>query len=109
MLVGFGQVICLPVGPRCDLCNVAKIPGLCPSKQRVTPRKISKAKKEELEGEAKIKIEIEPALVDDTIVQGELLELPAETSTGNTEVEEIREVKIEGEDDILLEVAHEAT
>lgn len=30
LLVGFGQVICLPVGPRCDSCMLAT-EGLCPS------------------------------------------------------------------------------
>ncbi|CAE7141274.1 unnamed protein product [Rhizoctonia solani] len=29
LLVGFGQVICLPVGPRCDACALSQ--GLCPS------------------------------------------------------------------------------
>ncbi|CAE6486626.1 unnamed protein product, partial [Rhizoctonia solani] len=29
LLVGFGQVICLPVGPRCDSCSLSQ--GLCPS------------------------------------------------------------------------------
>ncbi|SCZ97225.1 BZ3500_MvSof-1268-A1-R1_Chr4-2g07071 [Microbotryum saponariae] len=37
MLVGFGQEICKPVGPRCDLCDVAKVPRLCPSKRSVVP------------------------------------------------------------------------
>lgn len=31
LMVGFGQVICLPVGPRCDECSVGRVPGLCPS------------------------------------------------------------------------------
>ncbi|KAG8778951.1 DNA N-glycosylase and apurinic/apyrimidinic (AP) lyase [Ceratobasidium sp. 428] len=30
LLVGFGQVICLPIGPRCDSCTLAT-EGLCPS------------------------------------------------------------------------------
>ncbi|CAE6345384.1 unnamed protein product [Rhizoctonia solani] len=29
LLVGFGQIICLPVGPRCDSCLLSQ--GLCPS------------------------------------------------------------------------------
>ncbi|SGY76700.1 BQ5605_C005g03508 [Microbotryum silenes-dioicae] len=29
--------ICKPVGPRCDLCDVAKVPRLCPSKRSVVP------------------------------------------------------------------------
>ncbi|KNF02013.1 hypothetical protein PSTG_04834 [Puccinia striiformis f. sp. tritici PST-78] len=31
LLVGFGQVICLPIGPKCEDCYVGKIGGLCPS------------------------------------------------------------------------------
>ncbi|KAG6867662.1 hypothetical protein C0993_012604 [Termitomyces sp. T159_Od127] len=33
MLVGFGQVVCVPVGPRCDLCELST-KGLCPSAQK---------------------------------------------------------------------------
>jgi len=36
MLVGFGQVICLPVGPRCDLCDLSTS-SLCPSAKK-SPR-----------------------------------------------------------------------
>ncbi|CAH7674997.1 DNA glycosylase [Phakopsora pachyrhizi] len=40
MLVGFGQMICLPVGPRCDECAVGSVEGLCPSKKtRVTKKR----------------------------------------------------------------------
>jgi endonuclease-3 len=31
MLVGFGQVICLPIGPRCDLCLLGQ-KRICPSR-----------------------------------------------------------------------------
>ncbi|POW20130.1 hypothetical protein PSHT_03800 [Puccinia striiformis] len=31
LLVGFGQVICLPIGPKCEDCYVGRIGGLCPS------------------------------------------------------------------------------
>ncbi|KIM49604.1 hypothetical protein M413DRAFT_407778 [Hebeloma cylindrosporum] len=34
MLVGFGQVICLPVSPRCDHCDLST-KGLCPSAKKV--------------------------------------------------------------------------
>lgn len=53
MLVGFGQMICKPVGPRCDLCDVAKVPRLCPSKKAVSPRK--GAKKEDV-GSPKVEV-----------------------------------------------------
>jgi adenine-specific DNA glycosylase len=56
MLVGFGQKICLPVGPRCDLCSLASAsPSLCPSAKKVSPRK-EKLKKEQ---SPKIEIELE--------------------------------------------------
>ncbi|KAF9788117.1 DNA glycosylase [Thelephora terrestris] len=39
-LVGFGQTVCLPVGPRCDLCELnAKGPERCPSAQKVVNSK----------------------------------------------------------------------
>jgi hypothetical protein len=44
MLVGFGQEICKPVAPRCDLCDVSTVPSLCPSARKV----ILKKAKEEL-------------------------------------------------------------
>jgi endonuclease-3 len=31
VLVGFGQVVCLPVGPRCDVCLLAK-EKICPAR-----------------------------------------------------------------------------
>jgi endonuclease-3 len=31
VLVGFGQVVCLPVGPRCDVCTLGKEKA-CPSR-----------------------------------------------------------------------------
>ncbi|TFY71651.1 hypothetical protein EVG20_g1361 [Dentipellis fragilis] len=45
LLVGFGQVICLPVGPKCDECTLSKSGlGLCPSAQSVMKSK-SRTKK----------------------------------------------------------------
>lgn len=38
MLVGFGQVICLPVGPRCDVCLLGK--------QKICPSRVSNVKAE---------------------------------------------------------------
>ena len=37
LLVGFGQIICLPVGPRCDVCLLGQ-KSLCPSRVKVDPR-----------------------------------------------------------------------
>lgn len=47
LLVGFGQVICVPVGPRCDLCDVGRA-GLCPSFRKVDPKSIEKRVKVEM-------------------------------------------------------------
>lgn len=46
-LVGFGQVICQPVGPRCDLCALGAAK-LCPSYRRVDPKSIASRVKVEL-------------------------------------------------------------
>ncbi|KAF9460882.1 DNA glycosylase [Collybia nuda] len=64
MLVGFGQVMCLPVGPRCDLCDLSAN-GLCPSAQKVTKTKSRKAVtltavKYENDSPPKIEIALEP-------------------------------------------------
>ncbi|KAL6308647.1 DNA glycosylase [Sparassis latifolia] len=40
LLVGFGQMICLPIGPRCDSCELSN--GLCPSARVVTKSKSKK-------------------------------------------------------------------
>ncbi|GAA94731.1 hypothetical protein E5Q_01385 [Mixia osmundae IAM 14324] len=42
-LVGFGQAVCLPVGPRCDLCDLGKA-SLCPSRVKVDTLKRSPSK-----------------------------------------------------------------
>lgn len=46
-LVGFGQVICQPVGPRCDLCALGAAK-LCPSYRKVDPKSIASRVKVEL-------------------------------------------------------------
>ncbi|PKI82924.1 Ntg2p [Malassezia vespertilionis] len=40
-MVGFGQVICVPIGPRCDVCTIGQR-RLCPSRQRVEQNSIAK-------------------------------------------------------------------
>ncbi|EJU05843.1 DNA glycosylase [Dacryopinax primogenitus] len=57
MLVGFGQALCFPVAPRCDLCALAE-KKLCPSRSKVgnvEGRKEVVWKKEE--GEVKLEVE----------------------------------------------------
>ncbi|KAH9992852.1 DNA glycosylase [Russula vinacea] len=62
VLVGFGQVICLPLGPRCDLCTLGT-QKICPSAQTVAKSRSKKAitaVKDEKSG-PKIEIAIEEA------------------------------------------------
>lgn len=68
ILVGFGQTICRPVGPKCNECHVAQVPGLCPSRRRdLGPYPTAKGVKEEAEegGEGKPKVEIEVEAVEE--------------------------------------------
>ena len=75
MLVGFGQSICKPVSPRCDLCDVSAR-SLCPSarivspkKERTTPskkRRLSSPEEEDAEkvgGRPKVEVEIDDAVI----------------------------------------------
>ncbi|SPO27901.1 related to NTG1 - DNA repair protein [Ustilago trichophora] len=78
LLVGFGQVICVPVGPRCDLCTLGGGKGLCPSERKVDEKSALKRVKVDLldsdddmvagqgenwvkteKAEAKVKVEME--------------------------------------------------
>ncbi|KAI9570752.1 DNA glycosylase [Boletus coccyginus] len=75
VLVGFGQTICLPIGPKCGDCTLSTA-GLCPSAQSTrsrtktpktaaaaaTPRKRSKSSEGDVKGDAgpKVEIEMEP-------------------------------------------------
>lgn len=57
MLVGFGQMICLPVGRKCGECTLAK-EGLCPS--AVVPKVVKRRVKREViktEGDGEVKVE----------------------------------------------------
>ncbi|KAG1865374.1 DNA glycosylase [Suillus subluteus] len=60
MLVGFGQTICVPVGPKCDSCTLST-KGLCPSANTKPPRSPKKRKRQSsanLEHESGPKIDI---------------------------------------------------
>ncbi|GAA5977009.1 hypothetical protein JCM11641_002226 [Rhodosporidiobolus odoratus] len=85
MLVGFGQEICRPVGPRCDLCDVA-VAKLCPSRRVVPPTSPRKARvKSEAGSPAKKRTKIE-------------VEEGGEAEGGKPEVEvklEIEDIKVE--------------
>lgn len=84
MLVGFGQVICLPIGPRCDLCLLGQ-KKICPS--RVSGVKAEGRKEvvytftaEDDDGENMIKLE---KLEDVDEIKGELSTDPATADTGS--------------------------
>jgi endonuclease-3 len=49
-------MLCLPVGPRCDMCELSQ-KGLCPSAQKVV--KSTKRKAVVLDSPAKVKVELE--------------------------------------------------
>jgi endonuclease-3 len=62
-LVGFGQVICLPVNPRCDQCTLSD-KGLCPSARKVTEeekwkRAPGRGSKMSRAGKAKVEVVLE--------------------------------------------------
>ena len=52
------QVICLPVGPRCDLCTLSR-EKICPSAQTVVKSRTKKASTVKAESGPKIEIAIE--------------------------------------------------
>lgn len=58
MLVGFGQVICVPVTPRCDLCTLGAA-RICPSYKKVDPKS----------AESRIKVELLPEDPEDVDVE----------------------------------------
>ncbi|KAI9453886.1 DNA glycosylase [Russula earlei] len=58
LLVGFGQVICLPVRPRCDVCALSE-QKICPSAQTVVKSRAKKSATLHPEGGPKIEIAIE--------------------------------------------------
>ena len=57
------QMICLPVGPRCDSCDLSSA-GLCPSAKK---GKNSKKQKAILQGSPGPKVEIAPDATEDSV------------------------------------------
>mgnify|MGYP002718647139 FL=1 len=91
MLVGFGQEICKPVGPRCDLCDVATAK-LCPSRRVVVP---SPKKKVTVEVEVKGE-DGEPAVAVAVEQEEEkLVSLKTEPDTGTVRAAEEISIKHE--------------
>ncbi|KIK66156.1 hypothetical protein GYMLUDRAFT_219034 [Collybiopsis luxurians FD-317 M1] len=80
MLVGFGQMICTPVRPKCNECSLSTIKGLCPSVQlsQSSPRKgkavITKAKTKTVSGELIVteeqEVKVETAEREDDAFKG---------------------------------------
>ncbi|GAA5868285.1 hypothetical protein JCM3774_000993 [Rhodotorula dairenensis] len=102
MLVGFGQEICKPVGPRCDLCDVATAK-LCPSRRLVvpSPKKKVKVEVEVIKGEEDLG---EPAVEVAVAVEAEeekVLSLKAEPESGAVRAEQVS-VKHEVVDPTIL-------
>lgn len=69
MLVGFGQVVCLPVGPKCDSCALST-KQLCPSARKVEAVKSKKRKAVVVEDsppriEVALEVEETKAFLDD--------------------------------------------
>lgn len=60
LLVGFGQVICVPISPRCDLCSVGQN-RLCPSYRPVDPKAAIKRVKVHLVDSDKNQLDPPPA------------------------------------------------
>ena len=62
LLVGFGQLICQPIGPKCGSCKLAE-EGLCPSagvkKRAVTITKIEEVKIEGNEEKDTLTVKVE--------------------------------------------------
>ncbi|KAH9857477.1 DNA glycosylase [Lenzites betulinus] len=80
LLVGFGQTICAPIGPKCDQCELSD--GRCPSARKVTKASVKKTSSRkvsvtspsgpkievELEADTKVELETVPVL-DDALYQ----------------------------------------
>ncbi|KAF2838233.1 DNA glycosylase [Patellaria atrata CBS 101060] len=81
LLVGFGQVVCLPVGRRCGACDVGRA-GLCPS--AVVEREVKEKK-----GRGKVRVKGEPEVDVRVEVEEEV------TATVGGAVERAVEVKAE--------------
>lgn len=91
-MVGFGQIICLPVGPRCDLCLLGQ-KRICPSRN----------------GNVKVEGRKEVVYTYTAEVEGEQVEGKREEGLAMMEVkyEEVGdEVKVEV-DEVLREVKEE--
>jgi endonuclease-3 len=77
LLVGFGQTVCLPVGPKCGQC---KVNDLCPSAfKKNEEKKVKKEIKTEIKTE--VKTEKNKKLVQSKLIKNESHEVKLETRT----------------------------
>ncbi|KAJ3523329.1 hypothetical protein NMY22_g11489 [Coprinellus aureogranulatus] len=87
MLVGFGQVVCLPVNPKCGECVLSE-KGLCPSARVATAKKtMTKGRKR------KVEVEVEESNLESDTVKVEL-----KTEGLLKMEEEVADVKMEDTD-----------
>jgi endonuclease-3 len=91
MLVGFGQVICLPVGPRCDVCLLGQAK-MCPSRVanvRLEGRKeviYTFTKEEKKEGQEGEEVEVEVLQEVEVEIGDAVTETSANISTSKVEI-----------------------
>ena len=89
LLVGFGQTICLPIGRKCDQCDLAA-EGLCPS---VVTTKSSPAKKRVKEN---IEIKVEDGEADAVRTKEWIMQTDAEGVKTEAEIEDDGNVAVGG-------------
>ncbi|KAL1947185.1 hypothetical protein VTO73DRAFT_14146 [Trametes versicolor] len=77
LLVGFGQMICLPVGPKCDTCELND--GLCPSARKVVKASTSKSRSKKVSSTTTSGPKIEVELEEDTKVAVQAVLTPTES------------------------------
>ncbi|MBW0517939.1 hypothetical protein O181_057654 [Austropuccinia psidii MF-1] len=91
LLVGFGQVICLPVGPKCDQCSLGESPGLCPSRRIILKKQKSKSPQ-------KFKRAIQNIKDEKLIFEDESKQVIEKQVTEKAQEEELTKVKTKGEE-----------
>jgi len=103
VLVGFGQVVCLPVSPRCDLCILGST-RLCPSKQKVAPNSVENRVKVEFLHEDDTGVIVSPFPhkfrynLDLQALESETAALSALKQEGANDIK--AQIKIEGQDGV---------
>lgn len=92
-LVGFGQVVCVPVGPRCDLCDLGQ-QKLCPSRRKVDPKSIANRKVVEFLAEGGESEDAKVGVVIET-PQGSISTEPVAGGTDKDDGDGDQKVKVE--------------